>query len=356
LNKHKHGGRVFEAAADLGLPWQDILDFSANINPLGQPPGLKEHLFENFPATIHYPDVDASNLVSELSSQTGLPPEAILPGAGSTPHIRMLARFFRPKRPLIMGPAFAEYEESLLAASLKPLHIYAREKDGFLPQPKSVDEIGRLEPDLVFLANPANPTGRLAPEETIEALLGYARRSKATLVIDEAFIDFTRRGSIQEEVLRNPGLIILRSLTKVFAVPGLRLAYLAANPRLCKAFKAQMEPWPINFMALEAGIYSLRLKSFMEGTAAETERLRPVLQKALSPWGGLTPSDANFVLMKVHDPDKNKEKIVHGLYREGILVRDASNFRGLKEGFLRFAVRPEQEIKRLSQALEGIRA
>jgi threonine-phosphate decarboxylase len=151
-------------------------------------------------------------------------------------------------------------------------------------------------------------------------------------------------------VLKHPKLIILRSLTKVFAIPGLRLAYLAANPTLIKEFKAQMEPWPINFMALEAGIYSLGKKDFLEDTPKATQELRERLINVLSPFGRLIHSDCNFVLMKLHN-ESVALPLQLFLGKSGILIRDASNFKGLKNGYLRFAVRPLWEIDKLNKAL-----
>ncbi|MDR2199785.1 MAG: threonine-phosphate decarboxylase CobD [Deltaproteobacteria bacterium] len=354
MTAHIHGGRVFEAARELSLPWEDILDFSANINPLGQPPGLKERLFSQFAATVHYPDMSAEGFTQAAAEKSGLPLDCVFPGAGSTPHIRMLARFFSPKKPLILAPAFAEYAESLVARGLRPDYVYAREKDGFLPVLAILDEIRKREPDLIFLANPANPTGRLVPEETLQGLLSYGTEKRIPVIVDEAFIDFTFRKSMEGLVTKHPHLVVLRSLTKVFAVPGLRLAYLAASPGLVSEFKSRMEPWPINFMALEAGIYSLGKEDFIKETPLKTREYRDALADVLKTIGDLTPSDANFVLVRT-EPSRGR-RIRRALYQKGILVRDASNFQGLGEGYLRFAVRPPKETEVLKKALREIDA
>ncbi|MDR2406397.1 MAG: pyridoxal phosphate-dependent class II aminotransferase [Deltaproteobacteria bacterium] len=354
MNKHTHGGRIFEAARELKIAWEDILDFSANINPLGQPPGLKEHLFSQFKATLHYPDVDASSLVKAISSYSDLPEDSIFPGAGSTPQIRMLSRFLSPKRPLILAPAFAEYGESLMAADLTPNYIFMREEEGFELRDWVVDDVASFKPDAIFVANPANPTGRLVPTESLERLLTYAYEAKVPLIIDEAFINFTDRPSLQARVLTHPSLVVLRSLTKVFAIPGLRLAYLAANPELVTTFKGLMEPWPINFMALEAGIYSLGLRDYLKKTPEVTKTLRESLSHVLSPYGRLIHSDCNFVLMKLQSGETLP--LVSFLSQRGILIRDASNFKGLGRGYLRFAVRPQNEIDTLKKALRDFYA
>ncbi|MDR1312375.1 MAG: pyridoxal phosphate-dependent class II aminotransferase [Deltaproteobacteria bacterium] len=348
MTEHRHGGRVFDAARELGMPWNRILDFSANINPSGQPKGLKAHLFANFPETVHYPDVKAGSLVKAVADATGLPAEAILPGAGSTPHIRMIARILAPKRPVIIGPAFAEYEEALTAAGKKPAHVGAQEKNGFEVTLEEVRLAAKLKPDLIFLANPANPTGKLLPGPVLDAFLQHGNASGCWIVLDEAFIDFTEERSREGTAAVTERFLVLRSLTKIFAIPGLRLAYLVGHPESVKPLADRLEPWPLNSMALEAGLFCLSQKAFADASSAVTSKLRKLLQAALSPYGKLVDSDANFILM---DAGPKAEGIIARLYKKGILVRDASNFRGLGPGWLRFAVRPAAEIKALSEAL-----
>ncbi|MDR1080023.1 MAG: aminotransferase class I/II-fold pyridoxal phosphate-dependent enzyme [Deltaproteobacteria bacterium] len=350
MTEHRHGGRVFEAALDLGVPWSRILDFSANINPLGQPGGLRNHLFRSFPETVHYPDVDAGSLTDAIASATGLPRETILPGAGSTPHIRMIARILSPERPVIICPAFAEYAEAILAASSKPAFVTAPRESGFLVTPEVVGKAAELDPDLLFLANPANPTGRLLPESTFAALLSLSERTGCRVVLDEAFIDFTGSKSHEAAAAETERILILRSLTKIFAIPGLRLAYLVGHRETIRPLAEQLEPWPLNCMALEAGLYCIPRRDFVEATPARTAKLRGMLVKTLRPYGSVVPSDANFVLM---DAGEEAPGIVRRLYARGILVRDASNFHGLGPGWLRFAVRPTGEIRALALALAG---
>jgi threonine-phosphate decarboxylase len=354
LTKHIHGGKIFEAARDLKVPWTDIIDFSANINPLGQPRGLKEHLFHSFGETVHYPEIAADSLTEAISRMTRLPPEAILPGAGSTPHIRLLARLFAGKKFVIIGPAFAEYEESLLAAGNLPSYSLASEENDFRVDGLTVQNALSLSPDAVILANPANPTGKLVLEDAIRILLEASRKRGILLIIDEAFIDFTAGESLIKEVLTCEKLLILRSLTKIYAIPGLRLAYLAGSPDFIKTQKALLEPWPINTMALKAGLYCLSQENFKEETLKETQRLRGVLSETLRPLGKIIPSDANFILLRVEKGTSHS--LLSHLFKRAILARDASNFKGLGEGYLRFAVRPQCEIDKLRTALEEYHA
>jgi threonine-phosphate decarboxylase len=340
LTEHIHGGRVFEAARDLNIPWQRILDFSANINPAGQPKGLKAHLFAAFAETVHYPDVKAEGLVEAIRGSTGLAREAILPGAGSTPHIRLISRTLAPERPVIVAPAFAEYGEALEAAGRAPGYAFAEKRHGFEVTAEVAEAAIALNPDMIFIANPANPTGRLVPKASMEILLEHSLKTGCWLVIDEAFIGFTEGESLQALAAERERVIVLRSLTKIFAIPGLRLAYLVCAPESIRPLAAQTEPWPLNCMALEAGLFCIPQKEFVANTPADTARLRALLQMTLEPYGKVVRSDANFVLM---DAGRQAPAIIRHLFANRILVRDCSNFKGLAHGFLRFAVRPRPE-------------
>lgn len=352
-----HGGRVYEAAARLGRPWGDIIDFSANINPLGQPKGLKEALFAEFGRTLHYPEIMAESFVAAASRATGLAEECLLPGAGSSPHLYLLARSldYAPAlaaHPAIIAPAFAEYGAALACAGREPTYVFTREEDDWLVTPKTLAALFDAEPDMVFLANPANPTGRAVPADALGELAEGCRRRHVWLVVDEAFIDFTENGaSLINQVVASPRLIVLRSLTKVFALPGLRLAYLAAHPETRAMLAARMEPWPLSAPAITAGCFCLQQREFIEATAPRAAALRERLAAGLRGLGfaRVFPSEANYVLIKLR-PGLGAAPYLAFLFGRGLLARDASNFRGLAPGYLRLAVRPEGEIEALLAA------
>ena len=351
MNKHIHGGKIFVAAKDLKVPWTKIVDFSANINPLGQPKGLRQHLLSTFAETVHYPEIAAASLVKAISKSTGLAEKAIFPGAGSTPHIRMLARALRNEKVVIIGPAFAEYEESLVAAGNTPEYVLTRPDKRFLVDTDVAKKAVEASPAAIFVANPANPTGRLVQTEALELLVEESAKRGFYLIVDEAFIDFTTGDSLEKRVLKHKKLIVLRSLTKIYAIPGLRLAYLAAHPDLVKEYRAAAEPWPINSMAMEAGLHCVPQKKYREETLMAIFGLREKLLKVLSLAGDVFPTDANFALLKLR-PGRSSEDFLYHLYERRILARDASNFKGLAQGYLRFAVRPSGETAKLRTALK----
>ena len=354
IDARRHGGRVFEAARILGRPWREIIDFSANINPFGPPRGLREALDEDFDRLLHYPDARAESLTLKIAAVTGLNAGHFLAGAGSTPHLHLLPRVLEMSRPVIVGPAFSEYEAALRAAGLTPQYVLAAESDAWRVSHDTVDRVVSRKPDAVFLANPANPTGRLAPYDLLSRLVQECRRLSAWLIVDEAFLDFTERGrSLLPLVEECPRLIVLRSLTKIFALPGLRLAYLAANPKTAARLAAETPPWSLSNPAITAGLFCLNQKGFIESTVKGVKIFRRHLAKELNVLGlgQIFPSEANFLLLRLK-PEINGKKLLDSLFQSGFLARDASNFNGLRPGYLRLAVRPVPEISALIAALK----
>jgi len=350
----RHGGRIFEAARQMGRSWRDIIDFSASINPFGPPRGLKKALDEEFDQILHYPEVRAESLTKKIADQNGLPHEHFLAGAGSTPQLHLLPRVLGLSRPVIIGPAFSEYEAALTSAGLSHQYVLAPENTGWQVNQDTVDRVLSRKPDAVFLANPANPTGRLVPPEVLTRLLQESRRLSFWLIVDEAFLDFTEEGgSLLPLVAEHHRLIVLRSLTKIFALPGLRLAYLAANPKITAKLAAETLPWSLSSPAITAGLFCLTREGFRESTVKGVKIFRRHLMRELNALdlGQIYPSEANFLLWRLR-PEFNPRKLIDTLFWNGLLVRDAGNFNGLRPGYLRLAVRPAPEISALAAGLK----
>jgi len=348
-----HGGRVFDAARALGRHWYEIIDFSANINPLGQPRGLKDALFQDFERSLHYPEVRAESLSLRLSEITGLAADHFMAGAGSTPHLHLLPRALGLARPVIIGPAFAEYEGALTRSGLASKYVLTREEDDWLVTGDTLNRVFREEPDSVFVAHPANPTGRLVPGAILEELAAECLRRNIWLVLDEAFIDFTENSlTLLPLVASNTRLVVLRSLTKIFALPGLRLAFLAAHPLVMNTLTPLVEPWPLSSQAISAGHFCLSRPGFKEESLAAVNNYRDRQLKAVKALGlgRIYPSEANFMLLKLREEIDSQDLIGH-LFDAGVLVRDAANFNGLCPGYIRLAVRPPDEVEALVKSL-----
>jgi threonine-phosphate decarboxylase len=345
-----HGGDVYQLARDLGLAVHDLLDFSANINPLGYPPGIEAAVSEALTEICHYPDRRCLALRRDLAAYHGLSPGQILVGNGSTELIYLMARALRPAKGLIVAPAFSEYENALGAAGVPVDFHLTGEADNFtLAGP--LDLRGA---DLVFLANPASPSGALVDPRRLGELAAALDAAGVWLVLDEAFIDFVEEASLKASLARFPRLLILRSFTKFFGIPGMRLGYLLAAPELIGRLAEVQEPWSVNTMAQAAGRACLADGDYQARTRVLVRKEREYLLARLARLEGLTasPSAVNYLLVKITRPGRTAARFRDEMLSQRIVIRDASNFRGLDERFFRVAVRRREENEKLLAALE----
>jgi threonine-phosphate decarboxylase len=346
-----HGGDVYQLARTLGLNLTDLLDFSANINPLGFPPGLYAAVQEAMAEIVHYPDLRCLKLREALAAYHRLSPEQILVGNGSTELIYLAVRGLRPARGLIVTPAFSEYERALQAARVPVAFFPTAAAHNF-----TLDEIPEPQAgDLVFLAHPASPSGALlAPELFLEAA-ARVEAAGAYLLLDEAFVDFVEEASLKIHLGRFPGLMILRSFTKFFGIPGMRLGFLLGGPELLARLAEAQEPWSVSTMAQCMGRACLADQDYMRQTRSLINREREFLQGRLAALPGLTafPSAVNYLLVQLTRPGARASHLQRQMLAHRIVIRDASNFRGLDERFFRIAVRSREENERLLGALEA---
>lgn len=344
-----HGGDVYHLARSLGLDLSELLDFSANINPLGWPPGIPGAIQQALGEIVHYPDRRCLELRRHLAVYHGLSPEQILVGNGSTELLYLLARVLQPQKALIVAPAFSEYEHALAAAGVPVAFRATGEAQNFtLAEP--LDPQGA---ELVFLANPASPSGVLMEPELLLESAARLEAAGVHLLLDEAFVDFVEEASLKTHLARFPRLLILRSFTKFFAIPGMRLGCLLAAPDLIRRLAALQEPWSVNTLAQAMGRACLQDRDYMTRSRALVRQERQYLLEGLESLPGLKPfpSTVNYLLVRITRPDWTAASLRQALLSEKIVIRDASNFRGLDERFFRLAVRSREENQRLLQAL-----
>ena len=343
-----HGGNIYRASEETGIPVHQIIDFSASINPLGVPDSVAEAIRENIPLLIHYPEPFAEGLAIHLGKHLGIDPQMILCGNGSTELIYLVARTLAPRRVLIPAPTFSEYERAcrMLGETAYVHYILSRENsfdidaDGFI---SSMDGC-----DMAFLCNPNNPTGRLLNRDAVLAISRAAQQMSCYLVVDEAFIDFMPQHSVVHEVAKDSHLIVLRSLTKYYALSGLRLGYGVFPTSLVTRMKDHKEPWTINSLAQKAGIAALHDQAYQKRTMAVVEEEKRNLEAGLDSLKiDHIPSSANYYLIRMD----NAQKVIVSLRKKGILVRDCSNFTSLDGTYIRIAVRSREENAALLKEL-----
>jgi len=354
MKRFAHGGNVFQVARELGVPPSEILDFSASINPLGMPDGVRRAALVALEEAVHYPEIDAASLTEALSAHLGLPAGNLLPGSGSTELLYLFPRVLRPRRALLVTPAFSEYERSLQQAGVAIDYFPLSPDEGFR---LDVGELlRRLTPhtDLVLLANPGNPAGAGIEPGAIEEI-ARAVREQAVVGVDEAFVDFAPQFSVIERVPRHANLYVLRSLTKFYAIPGLRAGYLAGSERGIARLAAARPPWPLATVAQAAAEAALGEEAYRQETLEAIPSLRLHLAEGLAAIGlTVFPSVANFLLVRLEGVALSAGELAAVLRRRGILIRDCSNFPPLDERYFRVAVRTPEENARLLRALREV--
>lgn len=337
-----HGGGVLKLLQQTGIQREELLDFSASINPLGLPESVKKALIESLSLLTDYPEIDASSLRQALAKHHQLPVEMVLPANGSTSLIYLLPRVFQPKRALLVAPCFSEYRPALLQQDcvVDELVLSAREEFSF----NSQTLLDRMHPqtDLVWLANPGNPSGRgIEPQQLVQLAKALA---PTLLVVDEAFVDFCPQLSLIAELRGISNLLLLRSMTKFYAIPGLRVGYLLAAPEHIDRLAAVSEPWQLSTPAICAACACLADESYQRNSLAQIPQLRDDFVVALQNLGlQVFPSVANYLLLRLPEDGPSADQFAKRLLTRQVLVRSCSNFSGLDQSFVRLAVRSATE-------------
>lgn len=348
-----HGGNVHLASRETGIPVSGIMDFSASINPLGVPGSVARVITDSIGSLVHYPEPFADQLAIQVGTHLGIDAGTVVCGNGSTELIYLVARALSPRKVLIPAPTFSEYERACGTARGSACVRYG------LPAEKSFDIdpagfIAAMEGcDMAFLCNPNNPTGRVSTGETVRAIAAAADRMSCFLIVDEAFIDFTPEESVVRDVAKTSRLIVLRSLTKFYALSGLRIGYGVFPQTLVGRIKDHKEPWSVNTLAQQAGIAALGDRAYHDRTREVIREEKRFLEQGLRALGiRFIPSAANYYLLEL----KSAQTVVPDLRKKGILVRDCSNFAGLDGSSIRIAVRSRTENTALLKELASCAA
>jgi threonine-phosphate decarboxylase len=343
-----HGGDVYRRAG--------LLDFSANINPLGMPASVREAAVRGVQESERYPDPENEKLTRAYAQFHGVNREAIVFGNGAAELIRALPLCLRAKRGGLVFPCFGEYEAGMKLAGTEVEEVsYSGAKAGKIPQGL----------DLVMIGNPSNPDGRVFSRDEIARLAGAY--PDTYFCVDESFLPFCADAGERSCIpclkeYRN--LLVLRSFTKICAMPGLRLgALLTGNRQISRSVRNFLQPWTVSRPAQNAGLASLSEKDFVSRTVRFLDGERPWLTgkiKELPYVDFVLPSPANFLLF--HAREEQEHSLYRQLLDEGIQIRDCASFRGMqtlsdaaeKTGWYRIAVRTRNENERLLAAMRKV--
>ncbi len=347
----RHGGNMRELAKEAGRTRDRILDFSANINPLGPPPWLRQVVNRHLEEVTRYPDPDCHELIATAAEALGVAPGMLIAANGTSELLFALPRCMNPGRALIVAPAYVDYAPACELAGIRVEYFILSPDREFRPDMQNLGAAIRAH-DLVFIGRPNNPTGITTGAADLRELM--RSHPLATFVIDEAFIDFCApHTSLLPDLPENA--VLLRSMTKFFAIPGLRLGLAAAPERLAGIMRKQVTPWSVNCLAQQVGIRALRDHGYAVRTRETTARLRQDLASALGriPDLRVYPGTANFLLLRLTGTADDAAEVQRRLLKnDGIAIRTCGDYEGLDMSFLRVAVRNADENARLVQALD----
>jgi len=352
-----HGGTIYTIARDMGVTTEQLIDFSANINPLGFSPRVKKALLQNEGTILHYPDREAYDLVCQLSRYHGIPAHSILAGNGSTELIFLLPRVLRPKRVLLVVPTFSEYETSIRNVNEHVFYFKTLEKDQFCINAERLLRELRKGYDTLYICNPGNPTGVLTPHDVLLDVVKYARAKATRVIIDETFIDFNESQSLKYLIKHFENLYVLRSMTKFFGLPGLRVGYVISSEKNIIKLREQQEPWTMNVLAQYASIESLKDRAYIRRSILYVPEARRKLIMELNkiPYLKIFPSAANYLLLKLEKSVPIKvPQLYERLLQKGIIIRKCDSFEGLDDTYFRVAVRKNSENVRLVAELKKV--
>ena len=346
-----HGGNLRTLAALAGCQVDQLLDFSANINPLGPPEYLRATISRGLDELGNYPDPDSTDLVKAASEAIGCPEEKIVPGNGSSELLFALMRVIDQQRIVIPTPSYIDYAIAAQRAGKAVETIELRFDDGFAIDWNLLG--GKLEgSEAVILGRPNNPTGVSFTGEQFRSFA--ADHPKTLFIIDEAFIDFvTGASSLAGDLPQNT--VVLRSLTKFYAIPGLRLGLAIAQTELAEKIRLELPPWSVNSLAQVVGCAVLADTDYAKATLQCVDRERQILLGALSAIDGLDviPGRANYLLVRLAKSLPDATELAGKLIKQRIAIRLCDNYAGLDGRYFRIAVRTAADNQRLVAAIKS---
>ena len=379
-----HGGNIYKVFREKNI--KEILDYSSNINPYGIPESLKKRITENLEVLERYPDPDYVELRQKLANLNKVNLSDIILGNGATEIIFLFMKVINPKKILIVSPTFGEYERAVKATEISGDTVSLSSSNGdnknienkkieieYFELKESDDfklNIGNLKNelekkyDLLIICNPNNPTGKFLKLAQTEEILKECNKYDTKLFIDEAFIEFLADG-MKESIINTEenkkNLFVTRAFTKFFAIPGLRLGYgMYFDKELEKKISEKKEPWSVNNFAEMAGSTVLDDAEYIEKTLKWIAEEKKYMYEKLNEISGMKvyETEVNFITGKIDEKlfseGVNVKILREKMLEQGILIRDASNFKFLDERFFRLAIKDRASNERVIEAMKEI--
>jgi L-threonine-O-3-phosphate decarboxylase len=348
-----HGGNAKEISRKNKIDYDKIIDFSANINPLGMPSSVKKAIIEGINEIEKYPDITYLELKSAIEDFENINKENLILGNGAAEVLFNVVRGINPKNALILAPTFSEYEEAAKAINSNIIYYRLQEEKRFYIGEDILDYINS-DLDLIFICNPNNPTGVTTEKDLLKKILVKAEKNNVMLIIDESFLDFKEEDfSMIHYVNQYENLIIIKSLTKFFALPGIRIGYaVCSNLFLRKKIENISPAWNINILAEIATKTALKEKNYIKKSIRFIDHEKKYLYNEIKEIKGIKvyePS-VNFILLKT----LVKIDLKNELLKNNILIRSCNNYIGLDNNYYRIAVRNHEENSLLIKSMRNL--
>lgn len=359
LERYGHGGDLKTASETFGFKQELLLDFSANINPLGPPESVIQVITEQWGTMIHYPDPAQRGYLTALGRKLGVDLKWLLAGNGAAECMALAILAIAPKKVGVIYPSFSEYEQLSEQFGAEVIGIYGQEEWDYKPDGAELKSLFS-KTDLVFIGHPNNPSGIVYSMDELIRMAEWTEETDTYLVVDEAFLDFLpvdQQATLLPILHQFPKCILIRSMTKFYAIPGLRLGFVIAHPSLIRAMKRKQVTWSVNQFALLAGETCLGEEDYEQRTRDFIFTERPYLQEEIQRRFGwkVWPGKANFLLIRL-PVSMRTDELQGELGRKGILIRSCTMYEGLTPHDFRIAVRTREENERLLQAIGEITA
>ncbi len=354
-SKPLHGGDIYRHPIEM--------DFSVNTNPLGPPKSMITALKDHCLDIVHYPDPVCEKLRKAIASYEGVSTEHIICGNGAAELIYSLVQTIKPKRALLVEPAFSEYERALRNIGTDCQHYVCKRENGFRVQEDLLEYI-TSDLEMIFLCNPGNPIGEVIEREFLNKVLDQAKTYEIPVLLDECFLDFLEDHESYEMLSyyrEYPNLFILKAFTKTFAMPGLRLGYgICCNKVLLQQMEEGLPTWHVSVLAQTCGVEALKdADCFLKETKEYLKTEKEFMIQALEELGfHIYGSRANYIFFSIDSNGEEKDNfydMYHRALTDRILIRDCSNYPGLSKGDYRIAIKTGDENDKLIEWLRNKR-
>ncbi len=339
---HFHGSDLEMIEKVYGIKKEDIISYSANVNPLGISPKLKSTLSSQIDAIMSYPDREYTQLRNKIAEYVQTDASNIIVGNGSTELISLFIQIKHPQKALIIGPTYSEYEREVSLGGGTTRYYRLDEENDFKLNLQHLEEDLTSDIDLLVICNPNNPTSTAITRNDMRKILDICKQKGIFVMVDETYVEFAEN---TDYITSAPltgyynNIIILRGISKFFAAPGLRLGYaICGNVDLLKEINQRKNPWTINSLAAIAGEIMFSDSEYIENTRKliSTERAR--ICDILSNCANVKYFEptANFILIKILKKDVTSMDLFEAAIRKGLMIRDCSTFPFLDNKFIRF--------------------